>query len=321
MTPTAPSSIVDDAVPGTADVGRGRPRRRTRPPWQEPPHPLTSAGKAVVLVIVLALIVAPFVVVVSTSLAAPADVVANGGWVFWPEHPSLTAYREILAGGVVTRATLVSTGVTVAGTALSLTATVLLAYALSRPGVFGGRPIMLLVLFTFLFPPGIIPAYLVVKETGLLNSYAALVAPVLVNTFNLVVMRGFFQSIPEELFDAARIDGASEWMMLRRITIPLSRAVLAVIGLFYAVSYWNAWFNALVYLDDPAKWPLQLVVRTYVLAGGQLTDQSTGEGGLVSAPQTIQMAVVVLATIPIAVVYPFVQRFFVKGVLSGAIKS
>lgn len=293
----------------------------TRPVWQEEPKPVTNAAKAIAIVVVLTLVTVPFLVVVSTSLADPADVVANGGWVLWPENPSFAAYREILQGGIVGRATLVSFGVTVVGTLLSLSCTVLLAYALSRPGVYGGKPLMLLVLFTFLFPPGIIPAYLVVKETGLLDTYAALIAPVLVNTFNLVVMRGFFQSLPEELYEAARIDGASEWKMLWRITIPLSRAVLAVIGLFYAVSYWNSWFHALLYLDDPAKWPLQLVLRTYVLAGGQLADPSVGEAGLMSAPQTVQMAVVVLATVPIVLVYPFLQRFFVKGVLSGAIKT
>jgi putative aldouronate transport system permease protein len=302
-------------------TAQGRPRRRTdRPAWQEQPHPLTSTAKAVAIVVVLALVTVPFLVVISTSLADPADVLANGGWVLWPQHPSFAAYSEILSGGVVSRATLVSVGVTVVGTAFSLTATVLLAYALSRPAVFGGKPIMLLVLFTFLFPPGIIPAYLVVKETGLLNSYAALIAPVLVNTFNLVVMRGFFQSVPIELYEAARLDGASEWAMLWRITIPLSRAVLAVVGLFYAVSYWNSWFNAMIYIDTPSKWPLQLVLRTYVLAGGQLAGPSS-EAGLLAAPQTVQMAVVVLATIPIVLVYPFLQRFFVKGVLSGAIKS
>lgn len=292
-----------------------------RPVWQEKPRPVTNFAKAVAIVIVLALVTVPFLVVVSTSLADPADVVANGGWVLWPERPSFAAYREILQGGIVGRATVVSFGITVVGTLLSLSCTVLLAYALSRPGVYGGKPLMLLVLFTFLFPPGIIPAYLVVKEMGLLDTYAALIAPVLVNTFNLVVMRGFFQSLPEELYEAARIDGASEWKMLWRITIPLSRAVLAVIGLFYAVSYWNSWFHALLYLDDPAKWPLQLVLRTYVLAGGQLADPSVGEAGLMSAPQTVQMAVVVLATVPIVLVYPFLQRFFVKGVLSGAIKT
>jgi putative aldouronate transport system permease protein len=293
----------------------------SRPAWQERPHRLTSAGKAVAIAVVLVLVFVPFLVVVSTSLADPADVVANGGWVLWPEHPSVEAYAEILSGGVVGRAALVSVGVTVVGTALSLAATVFLAYALSRPGVFGGRPIMLLVLFTFLFPPGMIPAYLVVKQTGMLDSYAALIAPVLVNTFNLVVMRGFFQSLPAELYEAARLDGASDWAMLWRITIPLSRAVLAVVGLFYAVGYWNSWFNAMLYLDTPSKWPLQLVLRTYVLAGGQIADPSASEAGLLSAPQTVQMAVVVLATVPIVLVYPFLQRFFVRGVLSGAIKS
>jgi putative aldouronate transport system permease protein len=109
--------------------------------------------------------------------------------------------------------------------------------------------------------------------------------------------------------------------MLWRITIPLSRAVLAVVGLFYAVSYWNSWFNALIYMDTPSKWPLQLVLRTYVLAGGQIADSSSSEAGLLAAPQTVQMAVVVLATIPIIAVYPFLQRFFVTGVLTGAIKS
>ncbi|MEV4757217.1 carbohydrate ABC transporter permease [Micromonospora sp. NPDC049559] len=304
-------------------LSRSRARRRppVRPAWQERPHPLTSGAKAVAVVVVLVLVFVPFLVVVSTSLADPADVVANGGWVLWPEHPSFAAYAEILSGGVVGRATLVSVGVTLVGTACSLGATVLLAYALSRPGVFGGKPVMLLVLFTFLFPPGMIPAYLVVKQLGLLDSYGALIAPVLVNTFNLVVMRGFFQSLPSELYEAARLDGASEWSMLWRITIPLSRAVLAVIGLFYAVSYWNSWFNAMIYIDTPTKWPLQLVLRTYVLAGGQLADPSSGEAGLMSAPQTVQMAVVVLATIPIVLVYPFLQRYFVKGVLSGAIKS
>jgi putative aldouronate transport system permease protein len=294
---------------------------KTRPAWQEDPRPVTNIAKAITIVIVLALVMMPFLVVISTSLAAPADVVANGGWVMWPSHPSLAAYKEILNGGIVGQATVVSFGVTLAGTALSLSATTLLAFALTRPGVYGGKPLILAILFTFLFPPGIIPAYLVVKETGLLNSYAALIAPVLINTFNLVVMRGFFQSLPAELYEAARIDGASEWRQLWSITLPLSRAVLAVVGLFYAVSYWNSWFNALLYLDQPAKWPLQLVLRTYVLAGGQLADPSAGEAGLISAPQTVQMAVVVLATIPIVLVYPFLQRFFVKGVLTGAIKA
>ncbi|MGS2619945.1 carbohydrate ABC transporter permease [Micromonospora sp. LZ34] len=292
----------------------------SRPVWSEKPSPVTVAAKGVALTIVCLLVIVPFIVVIATSLASPEDVVANGGWVLWPEHPTLDAYREIFQGGQVTRAVGVSVGVTVVGTAVSLIATTLLAYALSRPQLVGGKKIMLGILFTFLFPPGMIPAFLVVKELGLLDTYAALIAPVMINVFNLVIIRGFIQGLPEELFEAARLDGASEWQALRRIVIPLSKAVLAVIGLFYAVSYWNAWFSASIYLSDE-KWPVQQLLRTYVISGAQLVDPSAGESGMVSAPETVRMAVLVIAIVPIILIYPFVQRFFVKGVLTGAIKS
>lgn len=292
-----------------------------RPMWMERPKPLTQAAKAVALVVTLALVVMPFLAVISTSLASQGEVRDNGGYVLWPTDPNLTSYRQILNGGIVTQALMVSAGVTVVGTLLSLLCTTLLAYALSRPGVFGGRPVLLMVLFTFLFPPGIIPSYLVVQQLGLLNSYGSLVLPVLVNAFNLVVMRGFFQSIPEELYEAARIDGAGDIGILVRIVLPLSKAVMAVVGLFYAVSYWNAFFNAILYLNDSTKWPLQPVLRLYVIQGAQIADGSVSEAALDQSPQSIQMAVVVIATIPILLVYPFLQRYFSKGVLTGAIKS
>lgn len=300
------------------DIAAGR----RRPPWMERPHPLTVAAKAVAIAVILALVLFPFLIIVATSIASPQEVVANGGWAVWPSHPTFSAYAQVLRGGIVTRALLVSVGVTVVGTVLSLGCTVGLAYALSRPGLVGGRPVLMLILVTFLFPPGIIPSYLVVTETKLLNSYASLILPFLVNVFNLVVVRGFFQAIPAELYDAARIDGASELRVLWRIVMPLSRAVLAVIGLFYAVSYWNSWFYALIYLQDNTKWPLQLVLQTYVVGGGQLTDPSAlGGAGFIAAPQTIQMAVVVIATLPILLVFPFLQRHFVRGVMTGAVKT
>ncbi|MFG1811012.1 carbohydrate ABC transporter permease [Streptomyces sp. NPDC049040] len=286
----------------------------------ERPKPATQAAKAVALAAVVLLVSVPFLIIVSTSFASNAEVVANGGWVLWPQHPTLRAYRELFDGGIVTHALWVSAGVTVIGTAASLACTIGLAYALSRRDVFGGRPILLLILFTFLFPPGIIPAFLLVKGLHLLDSYGALVAPVLINVFNLVVLRGFFQSVPEELYEAARLDGASEWLILRRIVLPLSKAALAVVGLFYAVSYWNAWFYASIYLDS-GHWPLQQVLRTYVVGGSQLADSAAGDAGTVAAPQTIQMAVLVVATVPILLVYPFLQKYFTKGVLTGAIKS
>ncbi|MGW6927647.1 carbohydrate ABC transporter permease [Streptomyces sp. NPDC054950] len=290
-----------------------------RPGWMEKPRPATQAAKAVALAAVVLLVCVPFLVIVSTSLAAPREVVANGGWVLWPEHPTLEAYRVILDGGIVTHALAVSAGVTLVGTALSLLCTVTLAYALSRPGVFGGRPVLLLILFTFLFPPGMIPGFLLVKELDLLGSYGSLVLPVLINVFNLVVLRGFFQGIPEELYEAARLDGAGDWRALWSIVLPLSKAALAVVGLFYAVAYWNSWFYASLYLESD-QWPVQQVLRTYVVAGSGLTDTTTGEA-TVNAPQTIQMAVLVIATVPILLVYPFLQKYFTKGVLTGAVKS
>ncbi|MCQ4210764.1 MULTISPECIES: carbohydrate ABC transporter permease [Streptomyces] len=292
---------------------------QARPGWMEKPRPVTQAGKVVALVAVVALVCVPFLTIVATSLASPREVVANGGWVLWPQHPTLDAYRDILDGGIVTHALGVSVGVTLIGTLLSLAATVFLAYALSRPQVYGRKPILLLVLFTFLFPPGMIPSFLVVKELGLLDSYASLVLPVLVNVFNLVVLRGFFQGIPEELYEAARLDGAGDLRVLFSIVLPLSKAALAVVGLFYAVAYWNSWFYASLYMESD-HWPLQQVLRTYVVAGEGLTDTTTGEG-TVNAPQTVQMAVLVLATAPILLVYPFLQKYFTKGVLTGAIKS
>jgi putative aldouronate transport system permease protein len=285
----------------------------------EKPKPATQVAKALALIAVVLLVCVPFLVILSTSLASQREVVANGGWVLWPQNPTLKAYRDILDGGIVIHALGVSAGVTVIGTLLSLACTVTLAYALSRPGVFGGKPVLLLVLFTFLFPPGMIPSFLVVKELGLLDSYSSLILPVLVNVFNLVVLRGFFQGIPEELYEAARLDGAGDWRVLWSVVLPLSKAALAVVGLFYAVAYWNSWFYASLYLESN-HWPLQQVLRTYVVAGSGLTDTTVGEG-TVNAPQTVQMAVLVIATVPILLVYPFLQKYFTKGVLTGAIKS
>lgn len=288
------------------------------PAWQGRPGPAIRAVKALALALIVAIVVFPLWAVVSTSLADPQEVIDNGGWVIWPERFSGEAYREILDGGIVTRALLVSGGITLVGTALSLVCTIGLAYALSRPRLYGGKPLLLLVLFTFLFPPGMVPLFLVVHETGLFDSYAALILPFLINVFNLVVMRGFFQNIPEELLEAARLDGAGEWAMLRRIVLPLSKAVIAVVGLFYAVAYWNRFFEAIIYFNDQTKWPIGTVLRQYVTGGAALAEM--GESGT-AAPQSIQMAVVVLATLPIVLVYPFLQRYFVKGVLTGALKA
>jgi putative aldouronate transport system permease protein len=287
----------------------------------EKPKPITTVARGAALALVVVMVVLPFLVVVSTSLASSSDVTHAGGYVLVPSHFSFAAYTEILSGGVVTHALLASAGITIVGTAISLFCTITLAYALSRPQFGAGKPILLLVLFTFLFPPGIIPGYLIVKSVGLLNSYASLFLPVTISVFNLVVVRAFFQGLPAELYDSARIDGAKEWQTLLRIVIPLSKGVIAVIGLFYAVAYWNSFFTAILYLDDSSKWPLSAILQLYVTQGAQIGGANASEAASYQAPQTVQMAVVVLAIIPILCVYPFLQRFFTKGVLTGAVKA
>jgi putative aldouronate transport system permease protein len=288
----------------------------------ERPSHAQLTGRAIVLAMVLAAVVYPFLSVIATSLASQQDVDAGGGMVLIPLHPSFDAYLSIFQGGVISHAVLVSVAITLVGTLLSMVVTVGLAYGLSRP-VVGRRPLLMLALLSLLFQPGIIPSYLVVKQLGLLNSYASLILPVLLNGFNLVVMRQFFLEIPHELIDSARIDGAGELRILLRIVLPLSGAVLAVVALLYAVFYWNAFFQALLYLQDSGMWPLQLVLRQYVIQGSPLPGVTAyaAPGGSPPPTQSIQMAVVVVATIPILVVYPFLQKYFTRGVLTGAIQG
>ncbi|MEV5018043.1 carbohydrate ABC transporter permease [Streptomyces sp. NPDC053780] len=285
----------------------------------EPPTRTGRVAKGVALVLVVAAVVYPLLGVVGTSFASQSDIIRSTGLVLWPEHPTLDAYRTVFTGGVVTRALLVSVGITVVGTLASLLMTVGMAYGLSRREVTGSRFILMTALFTMLFNAGIIPNFLLVKGLGLYDTYAALVMPTLVSAFNLVVLRSFFMGLPEELYDAARVDGAGDLRILVRIVLPLSKAVLAVISLFYAVTYWNAFFNALLYLDDSEKWPLPMVLRTYVLQGQSLNSASMGE--VLAPQQAVQMAVLVIAVVPILLVYPFLQRYFTKGVLTGAIKG
>lgn len=277
---------------------------------------------AVVLLVCCLVVVVPFWGIISTSLSSSGHLNQHGGFVLWPDGFNIGAYRSVLSGGVVTRALMVSIGITAVGTILSLTVSAMMAYGLSRPGSVGHRPILLLVLFSLLFSPGLIPLYLTVKQVGLLDSYWSLILPGLVSAFNVIVLRSFFMNIPSELFESARIDGASDWGIFVRMVLPLSKPVLAVIGLFYAVGYWNSFFNALIYLSDQGKWPLTLVMRTYVLDNAQLAGGDLGAGVDALPPQpALQMAMLLIAIAPILVVYPFLQKHFTTGMLTGAVKG
>lgn len=297
-------------------------KRPRLPNGQEAPGTGERVLTAIVLAVCCAAVVIPFLGIVSTSLSTSDHINRGGGtFVLWPDGFNLDAYRAVLSGGVVARALTVSVGITVVGTVLSLIVSAMLAFALSRPGSFGHRPMLLLLLFSLLFSPGLIPLYLTVKQVGLIDSYWSLILPGLVSAFNVIVLRSFFMNIPGEIIESARIDGAGDLGIFARIVVPLSRPVLAVIGLFYAVGYWNSFFNALIYLQDQAKWPLTLVMRTYVLQNAQLAQADLGASDVLAPQPALQMAILVIAILPILIIYPFLQKHFTTGMLTGAVKG
>jgi putative aldouronate transport system permease protein len=318
------ASIEQATTPATASTAAGKPRVRkpsNRPPWMERPPWWLLALKGIALVLIVAMMVLPFLHIFAVSVSSYKDVL-GGGLVLFPRNPTLDAYRAIFNGGIVVRALKISIGLTVFGTLAQMVFTTTMAWGLSRPSVPGSRAILFIVLGALLISPGIIPSYLLIKELGLLNSYSALILPGLISSFNLVIVRQFFVNLPQELIDSAKIDGASEWQIFWNIALPLSKAVLAVVALFYAVAIWNSFFNAILYLQDATKWPIQLVLRQYVLQGSDIAAAADTRSNEPLPPaSTLQMAIVVVATVPILVVYPFLQKYFTKGVLTGAIKG
>ncbi len=309
------------AAPGRRRWGGMGGRGSGRPIWMEKTPLPVQLLKVIFLVIVALLVVLPFVYIVAVSFSSPKDV-SGGGLILFPKNPTLESYRAILTGGVVLRSLVVSVGLVAVGTTAKMIFSVALAYGLSRTSVPGAKPVLFLVLGTLLFSPGLLPSYLLVKNLGLIDTFQSLIAPGLIGAFNLVVLRNFFMGLPRELLESARLDGANDWQILWRIVLPLSKAVLAVIALFYGVEIWNSFFNAILYLNDATKWPIQLVLRQYVLQGSSLASAVNLDPNQPPPPaQSIQMAVVVMATVPILLVYPFLQKYFAQGVLTGAIKG
>ncbi|MFB6977902.1 carbohydrate ABC transporter permease [Streptomyces scopuliridis] len=322
----------NDTATGTAaptDTGTTATRGRRRghwvaPPrsvWEEKPTRAGLAGKGIALSVACLAILFPLWIVIVTSLSSRRTIDAAGGLVIVPRDLTLIAYQELLSGGQVQRAALVSLGVTAVGTAFSMVVSVLCAYGLSRTNSLGHRWILMTLLATMFFGAGLIPTYLLVQALGLTDTYLALILPGAVSVFNVLVLRSFFMNISPELLDSARIDGAGDLRILWQIVIPLSRAVIAVIALFYAVGYWSAWFNASIYLTDQQMMPLQNVMIQLV----QKQEPPTGLGQQIKtgrlSPLSVQMAVMVLALLPVAVASPFVQKHFRKGMLTGAVKG
>ncbi|GAE33980.1 carbohydrate ABC transporter permease [Halalkalibacter akibai] len=268
----------------------------------------------ILLTIFSLLCILPFVYVVIASFSTSNSVIPSGF--------TLDAYKYIFTTNTFVRSLGVSFYITILGTTLSIIATALMAYALSFRDLPGRKWITLGVIFTMLFQGGMIPTYIVVRNLGLIDTYWSLILPGLVSAFYLIIMRGFFQNIPGELIESAKIDGANDVKILLRIVLPLSLPVIAAISMFYAVGIWNQYFNAVMYLNSPEKWPVQVVLRQVViLATGSIGDESAMDADSNIVGQGLKMAVVVVSMLPILIVYPFIQKHFAKGMLLGSVKG
>ncbi|MEK3724244.1 carbohydrate ABC transporter permease [Paenibacillus sp. FSL H8-0034] len=264
----------------------------------------------------------PLVHLASLSLSGK-DAVLSGFVTLWPIDSSLESYVMLLRGTPVVRAFMNNVVITLLGVALSMAFTTLAAYPLSRKAFYGRRYLTLAIVFTMLFQGGLIPTYLVIKELGLIDSYGSLWLQGLISTFNMLIMRSFFENIPEELEEAARMDGCGEWKLLMRIMLPLSLPMLATIALFYGVQYWNSFFNVLIYINSPEKYNLTVMIQQMVRSQSLLQEVNKMAAGetLDVTPEGIKAAGIMVMIIPMLAVYPFLQKYFVKGVMIGAVKG
>ena len=270
-----------------------------------------------VLTLAMLVVLIPLIYVVCISFATKQEILTRGFFLI-PKEWTINAYGYLFTNRNFLNAFNNALYITVVGTVINIVLTGLMAYGLSKSWLKGRKTINLLVLFTMLFGGGMIPTYLVVKELHLLNSYWSLFLTGAIAPFNLIVMRSFFQNIPIELEESARMDGCGEFRLLWKIILPLSLPVVATFVLFYAVNNWNTYFNAILYLNDTAKWPLQVFLRQ-MLIETDMGMESNSDGFEYS--QAVKMAAVVITALPLSIVYPFLQKHFNQGMMLGSVKG
>ncbi|HJC22538.1 MAG TPA: carbohydrate ABC transporter permease [Candidatus Eisenbergiella merdavium] len=275
-------------------------------------------GGVIVLIVLI-----PLIFVLAASFSDP-DLVIRGEVLLWPKGFTLEAYKMVFENEDIWKGFINSCFYTGVGTLISIILTIMAAYPLSRKGLEGRRIFMLLILFTMYFSGGMIPTYLLVKNLGLYDTRWALLIPAALSTYNLIVAKTFFEnSIPEELYESARLDGCGNLQMLLKIVLPLSKAILAVLVLYYAVEIWNAYFDALIYIRNADLHPLQIVLRNILLLG-QTEQMGTNDVGMaekVKMAEAVKYSAIVISSVPMLLIYPFVQKHFVKGVMIGAVKG
>ncbi len=263
----------------------------------------------------------PFLLVLGTSFVTKEEV-ARRGFVFFPQQWSTMAYDMMLfQNNEVWRAYGVTFFRVVVGTLCSLLVTGTFAYAMSKRDLPGRMFFLVLSFITMIFYGGLIPSYLVIKSLGLIDSVWCFILPNLMSVWNMLILRNFFYSIPESLEESALLDGATPMTIFFRIIVPLSMPAIATIGLFYAVDQWNSWFDAAIWINDPNKYPLQMVLRKYVLMSSTYDLKFDLATGAKPPDMGIKSAIVVISTVPMLCIYPFIQKYFVKGVMVGSVKG
>ncbi|MDF2649461.1 MAG: sugar transporter permease [Paenibacillus sp.] len=264
----------------------------------------------------------PFLYVAFASVSDPAQFSQHRGILWRPLGFTLESYRLVFMNPMLVISYLNTLLYVVIGTALNMTLTILGAYGLSRNNAVFVNPLMMMIVFTMFFSGGLIPTYILIDRLGMMDTIWAVILPNAVSTWNLIVMRTAFQQVPFSLQESAKIDGANDFTVLFRLILPLSKPVIAVMVLFYAVAHWNAYFNAMIYLRTRDLFPLQLILRE-ILITDSFDSMTTAFGGSEKylIGETIQYATIVVAILPILFLYPFLQKYFVKGVMIGAIKE
>lgn len=282
-----------------------------------------SAINALALLLIAALCIIPILHVFFASISQPDLLSANKGLILHPlGTPTLEGYRLVFQNSSLLRGYANTVFYVITATGLGMILNILAAYVLSRKNVWGSNVLTFLISFTMLFNGGLIPTYMVVNKLGLLNTRLAIIIPNCVTVFNIMIMRTSFKAIPDSLVEAAQIDGAGHLRILTSIILPVSKSILAVVGLFYVVQNWNSWFHAAIYVQNRDLYPLQILLREIVLQNNTSSLEVGGEPGAINLMRMlVKYAVIIVSILPMLVFYPFVQKFFVSGVMVGSIKE
>ena len=314
--------VEDAALALRAEENQGRRPQRSRPRRQKVSFGSHAfdALNATLLIGMALITVLPFIYVIAGSFATESEL-ASRPFFLWPNNVSFAAYQYVFSTDTFVRSLVVTILVTLVGTFVALALTTTMAYALAFKYLPGRNTVLTLVIFTMVFSGGMIPTFLVVKDLGLLDTYWALILPAAISPFYLIIIKNYFQELPEELLEAARIDGCTDIGVFLRIVLPLSKPILATFGLFYAVGIWNDFTSPLLYLSDPTMWTLQMFVRQVTVSADLATTLGTYDPTFQPPEQGVRFATIVIGTIPILLAYPFLQKHFAKGMLIGSVKG